>query len=145
SKYDQKLLGVILNVPLYQGGAVDSQVRQAQAEVERLEAVFQSTRLDLWARVHREFRGVTEGIAKVHALEQAVRSSETLVNSSRRSQAAGARTVIDILNAEQQLGTARRDLAQARFVYLLSVVRLRALAGDAPEAILAQVNPWLAP
>jgi outer membrane protein/protease secretion system outer membrane protein len=145
TKYLMKYIGLQLNVPLYQGGLVNSQVRQALAEVERLEAVLDATRQDLAARVHREFRGVTEGIARVRALEQAVRSGEQLVTSSRRSQQAGSRTIIDILNAEQQLGTTRRDLSQARFSYLLSVVRLRALAGELREPSIAEVNGWLQP
>jgi protease secretion system outer membrane protein len=145
SRYRQKQIGLQLNVPIYQGGQVQSQVRQALAEVERLEAVLEGTRLDLSSRVHREFRGVTEGIARIRALEQAVRSAEQLALSSRRSQQAGSRTVLDILNAEQQLGTARRDLAQARLAYVLANVRLRTLAGDARDAIIADVNRWLAP
>jgi protease secretion system outer membrane protein len=145
SRYRQKQIGLQLNVPIYQGGQVQSQVRQALAEVERLEAVLEGTRLDLSSRVHREFRGVTEGIARIRALEQAVRSAEQLALSSRRSQQAGSRTVLDILNAEQQLGTARRDLAQARLAYVLANVRLRTLAGDARDAIIADVNRWLVP
>ena len=144
TRYRQKTIGLQLNVPLYQGGVVDSQVREALAEQQRSESALEGIRLDLASRVHREFRGVTEGIAKVRALEQAVRSSEQLVVSSRRSQQAGSRTLVDILNAEQQLGTARRDLAQARFTSLLSVVRLRALAGELREASIAEVNNWLA-
>jgi outer membrane protein, protease secretion system len=136
---------VQLNVPLYQGGLVQSQVRQALADLERYRSVLEGTRLDLASRVHREFRGVTEGIARVRALEQAVRSSEQLVTSSRRSQQGGSRTLVDVLNAEQQLGTARRDLAQARFTYLLSVVRLRALAGELTQASIADANQWLRP
>jgi outer membrane protein/protease secretion system outer membrane protein len=143
SKFTQKSIGVQLNVPIYQGGLVDSQVRQALAGLQRNESLLESTRLDLESRVYREFRGVGEGIPKIRALEQAVRSSEQLVQSSRRSQQGGSRTVLDVLNAEQQLGTARRDLAQARFSYLLSLVRLRALAGEPAEASIAEVNRWL--
>ena len=77
------------------------------------------------------------------ALEQAVLSSEQLVASSLRSQQGGSRTLVDVLNAEQQLGTARRDLAQARFGYLLAVVRLRALAGELSESSIGEVNRWL--
>jgi outer membrane protein, protease secretion system len=145
TRYRQKTIGVQLNVPLYQGGLVQSQVRQALADLERYRSVLEGTRLDLASRVHREFRGVTEGIARVRALEQAVRSSEQLVTSSRRSQQGGSRTLVDVLNAEQQLGTARRDLAQARFTYLLSVVRLRALAGELTQASIADANQWLRP
>ena len=143
TRYLHKFIGVQLNVPIYQGGAVESQVRQALAELERIEGILDGTRQDLALRVHREFRGVTEGIARVRALEQAVRSAEQVVQSSRRSQQAGSRTVLDILNAEQQLGTARRDLAQARFGYLLALVRLRALAGELQEASVQELNGWL--
>ncbi|GAB3647798.1 TolC family outer membrane protein [Ramlibacter alkalitolerans] len=145
TRYTQKAIGLQLNVPIYQGGLVDSQVRQALADVERSESVLEATRLDLEARVFREFRGVGEGIARIRALEQAVRSAEQLVRSSRRSQQGGSRSVLDVLNAEQQLGSAQRDLAQARFAYLLSLVRLRALAGEWQDASLAQVNGWLRP
>jgi outer membrane protein TolC len=143
TRYSQKTIGVQLNVPLYQGGLVQSQIRQALADEERFESVLEGVKLDLASRVHREFRGVTEGIARVRALEQAVTSSERLVVSSRRSQQGGSRTLVDVLNSEQQLGTARRDLAQARFTYLLSVVRLRALAGELTEGSIGEVNGWL--
>ena len=143
TKFNQKTIGVQLNVPLYQGGLVQSQVRQALADLERYQSVLEGLRLDLGSRVHREFREVTEGIARVRALEQAVRSSEQMVTSSRRSQQGGSRTVVDVLNAEQQLGTTRRDLAQARFAYVLALIRLRSLAGEAGDQSIQDVNQWL--
>lgn len=145
SRYHQKSIGVVLTVPLFDGFATRSRVRQALAEVDRAEGLLRAVSLDLSNRVHREFRGVTEGLARIRALEQAVRSTEQLVQSSQRSFQAGARTLLDILNAEQQLGTARRDLATARFNFLLSLIRLRALAGELAEPSIAEVNGWLAP
>jgi outer membrane protein/protease secretion system outer membrane protein len=56
---------------------------------------------------------------------------------------AGSRTVLDILNAEQQRVLVLRDLAQARYMYLVSKVRLLALAGDADHAVLASINQAL--
>ena len=94
-------------------------------------------------RLQREFRGVSEGVLRIRALEQAVRSAEQFVLSSQRSFEAGVRTRIDILNAEQQLAEARRDLAQARYVYLNARVRLRALTGEPIEPSLAEVNAML--
>jgi outer membrane protein, protease secretion system len=138
-----KSIGVQLNVPIYNGGYINSQVRQALAEQERAENALESTRRDLAVRVHREFRGVTEGVLKVQALEQAVRSAEQAVTSSRRSFEAGSRTLIDILNAQQQYATAVRDLSQARYVYLISRVRLQALAGGAKSTVLDEINAWL--
>lgn len=141
--YNQRSIGVQLNIPLYQGGFVDSQVREALAQQERAENALEAIRRDLGVRVHREFRGATEGVERVRALQQAVRSAEQLVQSSKRSFEAGVRTRLDILNAEQQLGVARRDLAQARYTYLVSLVRLRALAGEPMDANITEVNAWL--
>jgi outer membrane protein/protease secretion system outer membrane protein len=143
SRFLQKQIGVQLNVPIFQGGYVNSQVREALALLDRAENHLEEVRRDLGVRVHREFKGVSEGVLKVRALEQAVRSSEQLVTSSRRSFEAGSRTRIDILNAEQQASTARRDLAQARLAYLLSRVRLKALTGGFKAENIDEVNGWL--
>jgi outer membrane protein, protease secretion system len=144
SRFNQRQIGVQLTVPIFEGGGTSSRVRQAQAEAQRAESLLRATELDVANRVHREYRGVSEGLARIRALEQAVRSNEQLVTSSRRSYAAGARTLLDILNAEQQLGSVRRDLAQARFAYLAALVRLRTLAGEPAEATMVEVNGWLA-
>jgi outer membrane protein/protease secretion system outer membrane protein len=140
SGYTNASVGLQLNVPLYAGGLVQSQTRQTQAEYERLGEALEATKLDLGVRVHREFRGVTEGRARVAALTVAQRSAEVALDSAAKSFRAGVRTVVDILNAEQQLMQVRRDLAQARYVTLMSHVRLHALAGRADEAFLASVD-----
>jgi outer membrane protein TolC len=115
------------------------------ADLERADQVLEATRRDLGVRIHREYRGVTEGVMKVHALEQAVRSAQQAVISSRRSFEAGSRTLVDVLNAEQQQASALRDLSQARYLYLVSRVRLQALAGGTPSGVLDEVNGWLNP
>lgn len=143
SRYINRALGLQLNVPLYAGGYTSSVVRQAVADQTRAEETLEATRRDLGLRLHREYRGVTEGVAKIGALEQAVRSGEQLVKSNRRSYEAGSRTLVDILNAEQQLQSTRRDLAQARYFYLISRVRLQALVGGDKDATIAELNGWL--
>lgn len=100
-------------------------------------------RLDLNLRLHREHRGVTEGLLRIKAMEQAVISAEQLALSSRRSYQAGARTTIDVLNAEQQLATARRDLAQARYTMLGAYVRLQTLTGVFDDRRLSELNTLL--
>ena len=145
SRYDNKTIGLQLSVPLYAGGAVSSAVRQAVAAQERAREALEATRLDLGVRVHREFRGVTEGVLRVRALEQAVRSAEQAVLSNQKSYQAGSRTAVDVLNAQQQKTTAQRDLAQARYLYLVSRLRLQALAGYDRQVSVAQVNSALLP
>jgi outer membrane protein, protease secretion system len=143
STYSNATIGLQLNIPIYAGGAVSSAVRQALASQERSEQAVEGVRRDLGVRVNKEFRGVTESIPKIRALEQAVSSADQLVLSSRKSFQAGSRTVIDVLNAEQQRMVVLRDLAQARYVYLISKIRLLALAGDADLEAVQAVNRML--
>lgn len=143
TRYDNKSIGLQLSIPLYAGGQVNSTVRQALAAQERAQEMLEATRRDLGVRVHREFRGMTEGVLRIQALEQAVRSAEQAVQSNRRSFEAGVRTTIDVLNAEQQKTVALRDLAQARYLYLVSQLRLQSLAGQDRVATVEQANGWL--
>ena len=145
SRYDNKTIGLQLSVPLYSGGYVSSTVRQAVATQERTQEMLEAARRDLGVRVHREFRGMTEGVLRIKALQQAVYSAEQAVLSNRKSFQAGSRTMLDVLNAEQQKTVALRDLAQARYLYLVSRLRLESLSGADRQAIVAQVNHWLQP
>jgi outer membrane protein TolC len=140
TRYTNNSVGVQLNIPIYSGGSVNAAVRQSLAGLARAEQTLEAGRRDLGLRVHKEFRGVTENIPKIRALEQALRSADQLVLSSRKSVLAGSRTMLDILNAEQQRMVVLRDLAQARYLYLLSKVRLLALVGEADLAALASIN-----
>lgn len=143
SNYRNRVLGLQLSVPLFSGGAIESSIRQAHARAESAEASLESVRRDLRLRLRKEFRGVTEGHLRIQALEQAVRSSEQMVVSSRRSYAAGARTLLDVLEAEHSHQLALRDLSQARYSYLTAWVLLQALSGEEPEAAVLTVNGWL--
>ena len=140
SRYENKSIGVQLNVPLFSGGYVNSTIRQAVAEQARAEETLEALRRDLGVRVHKEFRGVSEGVMRVRALEQAVRSADQMMKSTQMSLKAGSRTQLDVLNAQQQYTMALRDLAQARFVYLMSKVKLASLAGDDAVASVDDVN-----
>lgn len=145
SRYNNKIIGLQLTVPLYGGGYVNSTVRQAVAIQERVRETLEATRRDLGVRIHREFRGVTEGVLRIRALEQAVVSAEQSVQSNRKSYAAGSRTMLDVLNAEQQKTLSQRDLAQARYLYMVSRMRLQALAGDDRDVSVNEANSWLVP
>ena len=140
SRFENKTIGLQLSIPLYSGGYVNSTIRQAVAEQTRAEETLEALRRDLGVRVHKDYRGVSEGVMRVRALEQAARSAEQMMQSTQMSLKAGSRTQLDVLNAQQQYTLALRDLAQARMVYLLSKVRLASLVGDDALASVEQVN-----
>lgn len=143
ARYDQRSVGVQINVPLYSGGYVNSTVRQAIANQERAREALEAQTIEVQMQVHKEFRLVTEGVLRIAALEQAVRSAEQAVESGRKSFAAGSRTTLDVLNAQQQLTVSMRDLSQAKYQYVLAWIRLKALAGRDRWANITKVNSWL--
>lgn len=145
ARYRQNALGVELSWQLFAGGQVRSRVRQAHAELVQVEQALEATRRDLGLRVYKEFRGVSEGVLQVRAFEQAVRSAETALQSTRRAWEAGSRTALDVLRAEEERLQALQDLAGARYAYLLAHIALRALAGEADAAAIEEANAWLAP
>lgn len=140
SRYINNAVGLQLNIPIFSGGYVNSSIRQALAGLDRAEQLLEAGRRELGVRVHKEFRGVTENIPKIRALQQALRSSDQLVLSSQKSLQAGSRTVVDVLNAEQQRMVVLRDLAQARYMYLISRIRLLALVGGADAQAVIAMN-----
>lgn len=145
NRYNNASVGLQLSVPLFAGGAVTSSVRQALAARDRAEQLLEAGRRDLGLRVHKEFRGLTENIPKISALEQALISADQLVLSSSKSFQAGSRTVVDVLNAEQKRSVVLRDLAQARYIYLISNIRLLALVGAADVEAVRSINQVLQP
>jgi TolC family type I secretion outer membrane protein len=140
SSYESTAIGLQLNVPIFSGGSVNAAIRQALANKERAEQTLEAARRDLGVRVYKEFRGVTEGVLRVRALEQAVKSADQALLSSQKSFQAGNRTRIDILNAENAKMVALRDLAQARYVYLISTLRLKTFVEEANLQAIEAIN-----
>jgi outer membrane protein len=140
----QGAIGLQFAFPLYQGGGVNSRVREALSNLERARQDLENARRNVALNTRQAFLGVTSGIAQVQALQSAVVSSQSQLDSTRLGQEVGVRTGVDVLNAQQQLYSARRDLAQARYNYILNILRLQAAAGSLDEADVAEVSRWLA-
>jgi outer membrane protein len=138
-----RVYGVQLTVPIYQGGLISSRVREAVANEDKARQDLESLRRTAELTARQGFLGVTSGIAQVRALDAALVSSRSSLDSTRLGQEVGVRTQIDVLNAQQQLSQTRRDLAQAKYSYILTLLRLRAAAGRLTEQDVAAVNAWL--
>ncbi|MCX7178980.1 MAG: TolC family outer membrane protein [Proteobacteria bacterium] len=136
-------VGLQVNIPLFAGGYVNASVRQALANLDKYQQQYEAKRREIGVQIRKEFQNVAEGVFKVKALEQAERSSDQAVFSNQKGYQAGTRTQIDILNAQQQRMNVRRDLAQARYLYLMARVRLQGLVGSLNEEEIALINSWL--
>ena len=140
-----KSVGVQLNVPLFQGGVVNSRWREAEANRERARQELENARRNVAQQVRLSYLGVVSGVAQVQALQQALTSGESLLQASKLGQEVGVRTNLDVLNAQQQLFATRRDLYQAQYNYLLNQLHLKQATGTLGEADLSRVNQALHP
>jgi outer membrane protein len=137
------VVGVELKVPIYQGGFTSSRVREAIANEEKARQDLENARRTAELTAQQAFLGVASGVVQVRALEAALVSSQSSLDSTRLGQEVGVRTQVDVLNAQQQLSQTRRDLAQAKYNYIISLLRLKAAAGVLTEQDVSAVNGWL--
>lgn len=138
-----KTIGLQLAIPLYQGGLVNSRVREAVANEMKAQQDLENARRSSELAARQGYLGVTSGIAQVRALEAALVSNQSSLDSTLLGQEVGVRTQVDVLNAQQLLFSARRDLAQSRYNYIQSLLQLKASTGQLTEADLQTINGWL--
>jgi len=129
-------IGVQVNIPIYQGGAINAQTRQAAASYGRAQSELDVRTHETLIELRRAHDLVMSSGRKIDALVKAVDSSKELMKATEQSIKGGVRINLDLLTAQQTLFTSQRDLAQARYSYLVGLMRLRAASGTlAPDAI----------
>ena len=137
-----KEIGLQLNIPLFSGFAVQSRVREAMATEEKVRDL-KNTYRDAELNVSQEFLNFTNGRALVKAQIEAVRSSQSQLESTKLGQEVGVRTEVNVLNAQGLHSLARRDLSRAYYNLLMSRLKLKAAAGELDEEDLVQINKVL--
>ena len=136
-------VGLQLTLPIFAGGAVMSKDREAVALREKARADLDNTRRSAALSARQAYLGVTNGMAQVKAYEQALISSQSALDSNKLGYEVGVRINIDVLNAQQQLFSTRRDLAKARYDTLLAQLRLKSAAGSLGEDDVQAINALL--
>src|SRR5712671_6445302 len=138
-----RTIGLQLAIPLYAGGGVSSQVRQAVANREKAQQDLESTRRTAALSARQSYVGVTNGMAQVRALEAALVSSRSALDSNKLGYEVGVRINIDVLNAQQQVYSTLRDLSKARYDTILNGLRLKSASGTLGETDVEEVNRLL--
>lgn len=137
-------VGVQLTVPLFASGAISARVAEAIAARDRAQAELEAAKRNAIQTARQAYYGVTTGVARTESLKQAVRASQSSLEGNKIGQRVGTRINIDVLNAQQQLAAAQRDLARARYETVIQVLRLKAAAGSLNEDDLKAMNAMLA-
>jgi outer membrane protein len=138
-------IGLQLEIPLYAGGDTSSRVRQAVSNKQKAQDDIEIARRKTDLETQRAYFNLTSSFAQVKALNQALISSQSQVDSTKLGYEVGVRTSVDVLNAEQQLFSAKRDLLQVRYNYLVNIIRLKAASGVLAEIDLVDINQELIP
>jgi outer membrane protein len=136
-------IGLQFSVPLYAGGNVSSLVRQAVATREKTQQDLESTRRTAALSARQSFLGVTNGIAQVKALEAALISSRSALDSNKLGYEVGVRINIDVLNAQQQVFSTLRDLSRARYDTILNGLRLKSASGSLTDDDVEEIDRLL--
>ena len=137
------LIGVTFNWPFDVSGGVNARIREALALVDKNRNDIEAARRTAGFNVRQSSLGVTSGIAGVAAQQQALKSAETTLASTKLGLEVGVRTNLDVLNAQQQVTQVQRDLALARYNTLLNELRLKAATGVLGEDDIRATNAYL--
>jgi len=139
----QNTIGIQFSIPIYSGGMVSSQVRQAvyqhRAAKERLERVARQTEHD----ARDAYLGVLSEISHVQALRRALESNATALNATESGYEAGTRTAVEVLESRRLWIQAQTDYSRSRYDYMINVVKLQQAAGILSEQTLASLNRLL--
>ncbi len=143
SQTNNNAIGVTWNVPIFNGFAVTSKVRESIALEDKARNDLEASRRQAAQTARQAFLGVNSGLAQVKALEAAEVSSKSALESNKLGYQVGVRINIDVLNAQRQLYTTQKDLSKARYDTIMNGLRLKSAAGSLKEEDLEPINALL--
>jgi outer membrane protein len=136
-------LGLVLSVPLFAGGGIHAQIKQAIAQRDQASDVLEQDRRQIVANTRNAFNSIRAGISQVQAQKEAVASAQKALQSTQAGYEVGSQTIIDVLFAQQTLFQAESNYSQARHAYVINQLNLEFAAGTLSVKDLEAVNALL--
>ncbi|ARD40018.1 outer membrane channel protein TolC [Edwardsiella ictaluri] len=136
----QNTVGLSFNLPLYSGGATNSQVKQAQYNFVGASEALDSAHRGVVQNVRSSFNNISAAISSVSAYKQAVVSAQSSLDATQAGYQVGTRTIVDVLNATTALYNAKQNLANARYDYLISQLNIKYALGTLNQNDLLMLN-----
>ncbi|MGB1221965.1 MAG: TolC family protein, partial [Alcanivoracaceae bacterium] len=136
-------IGVEVNIPLFAGGALNSQRLQSSYQYQATEEQYRLTHRNISQNARSLTQVVAANAQRVGARRQALVSAKSVLQATQSGYEVGTRNAVDLLNAQQRLFQAQSDYANARYDYILDSLRLKALAGMLTEQDILEINGWL--
>ncbi|AMH17130.1 outer membrane channel protein TolC [Hafnia paralvei] len=139
----QNTIGLQFNLPLYSGGATNSQVQQAQYNFVGASESLESAHRSVIQNVRSSFNNISASISGVEAYRQAVVSAQSSLEATEAGYQVGTRTIVDVLNATTTLYSAKESLSNARYDYLISQLNIKYALGTLNQNDLMALNGGL--
>ncbi|GGY50602.1 channel protein TolC [Bacterioplanes sanyensis] len=136
-------IGVQLSVPLLAGGSLYGQSKQAASQLAAADYQLESQRRQAKQNIRSLFRQVQTDVRNVKARKQAIASAESALEATETGYEVGTRNIVEVLDAQRNLFSAKRDYANARYDYIINLLNLKFYAGTLNEGDIAQLNDWL--
>lgn len=141
--FDSKDIGINIKVPIFEGFKIDSKVKQAQYKYIEASELLEQTHRGVVKNVRNNFNNVTASISSIRAYEQSVVSSESALKATQAGFEVGTRTIVDVLNRTRDLYDSKRQLSEARYGYINSILALKQAAGTINEDDVMAINSGL--
>ena len=140
---DDSSVGITLSIPIYSGGRTSSEVRQAEyGFISSSEALEQAYR-EIQKNVRAAHNNIVASISSIKANEQAVVSAKSALDATEAGYEVGTRTIVDVLNSTRSLYNTNRQLANARYDYLINTLNLQGAVGVLNENNILVLNKVL--
>ncbi len=143
SEREDSSIGLVFNLPIYQGGGVNARVREALHLQDQAREELELRRRETLRQARDSYLNVLAGIETVKARTQSVVSAQSALDATEAGLEVGTRTTVDVLNVRQNLLLNKRDHARSRYTFLLNTLRLKQAAGSLMPRDLEQLNAWL--
>jgi len=140
---DAQSVGLQLNIPLFEGGAVNSRTRQASFQYEAAKENLIATKRAVNRQTEDAFNGVISSIGRVEALITAVKSRESALEASEVGFQVGTRTMVDVLTEQKKLYRSKRDFYRGRYDYLINSIKLKQASSSLTQNDIEQINRLL--
>jgi len=131
------------SLPLYAGGGVSATVRQATADLEEARHNLTFANRDITQQTRTLYSNVTSSVLRIDARKQSVISSTSALEATELGYEVGTRNIVDVLIAQRNLYEAQRNLADARYDYIVANFQLKLVSGQLAQSDIEQLNNWL--
>ncbi|PWC13132.1 outer membrane channel protein TolC [Brenneria roseae subsp. americana] len=143
SDIGQNKVGISFTLPLYSGGATNSQVKQAQHNFVSASELLESAHRTVVQTVRSSFNNISASISSINAYKQAEVSAQSSLDAMEAGYQVGTRTIVDVLDATTTLYNAKQQLSSARYDYLINQLNIKYALGTLNESDLQTLNAAL--